>query len=749
MRNPLPKFNSRKATTPELDNNFEEKIRTELEAISLKYSVVLAHFSISLYPLWGLFTYYFVKEGFAVVFGIQVVHSIITILLICLTRKFRWKAWPINCSLAVIPIEIAYMCNIVNPTSLFFSFVGYSCVYIIGALFVVWRPVFTFIVWSLTIIMYLVFHYTISSHVIQYVIGNGGLFFFTVSTASMFFAIIRYDHTKDEVMARIMISKANERLKELDRAKTNFFTNISHEFRTPLTLILGPLEVMLSKLSQKNSMPVDKDDIRTMHRNSIRLLKLVNNLLDFSRIEAGKMKPEFRKTNVTGQLKNHISTLESAIRAKNITLNTTIEEDKLYAYLDRGMFEKIIMNLLSNAYKFTDEGGEINVKAWEEKERILIRVSDTGGGIPEDKLFTIFDRFSQGDSSIKRRYEGTGIGLSLVKELLTIHKGEISVKSDIGKGTAFTICLNKGFEHLEKGLVMEGVEEDGSKEMENCLSGVMTEPETDRLRQAGKGRDRDRDKQAADSKVLIVEDNDDMVQFISSVLRDQYEVHTAFNGMEGLRKVKEIRPDLVLSDIMMPEMDGYKLVERIRKDKECSTVPIILLTAKADIPDKLRGFRKGANDYIAKPFNTDELCARINSQLKLAKFRDKVTEKHEKYKEKKKNITEITKMKIDSVMEYITKNFKDNMTREELAEIVDISPDHLSRTFLHHTGEKLNNMINRLRIEYAAEQMLDTDQKIIEIAFDAGFNDLSTFNRIFQKIKSIPPSEYRKTEKTY
>jgi YesN/AraC family two-component response regulator len=240
-----------------------------------------------------------------------------------------------------------------------------------------------------------------------------------------------------------------------------------------------------------------------------------------------------------------------------------------------------------------------------------------------------------------------------------------------------------------------------------------------------------------------------MVQFISSILTNEYEVHTAFNGSEGLRKLKEISPDLILSDIMMPEMDGYELVEQIRKDKEYSTVPIILLTAKADIPDKLRGFRKGANDYIAKPFNADELCARVNSQLKLAKLRDKIITKHEKYKEKKKTITEITKMKIDNVKEYISKNYKDDLTRENLAEIVDISPDHLSRTFFQYTGEKLNNMINRLRIEYAAEQMLGTDQRIIDIAFDAGFNDLSTFNRIFQKIKSIPPSEYRKTEKTY
>ncbi len=747
MRNLLPKFNSREATTPVLDHNLEKKIRTELEVLSLKYSVILAHFSISLYPLWGLFTYYFVKEGFAVIFGIQIAHSFITIVLIYLTRKFRWKAWPINCSLAVIPIEIAYMCNIVNPTSLFFAFVGFSCVYIIGALFVVWRPVFTFTVWSLTIIMYLVFHYTISSHVMQYVIGNGGLFFFTVSTAFMFFGIVRYDHTKDEVMARVMISKANERLKELDKAKTNFFTNISHEFRTPLTLILGPLEIMLGKLSQKNSMPVNKDDIRTMHRNSIRLLKLVNNLLDFSRIEAGKMKPEFSKINIAGQLKNHISTLESAIRAKNITLNTTIEDEKLYLYLDRGMFEKIIMNLLSNAYKFTDECGEINIRAWEEKEKIFIRISDTGIGIPKDKIPTIFDRFSQGDSSTKRRHEGTGIGLSLVKELLNIHKGEISVNSDIGQGTVFTVSLKKGFEHLERELVMESIKENSNEEIENYISEIITEPDTYHLKQAGNGQYGN--KQNTNSKVLIVEDSSDMVQFIAAVLRNKYEVHTAFNGREGLRKVKEVSPDLILSDIMMPEMDGYELVEQVRKDKKFSTVPIILLTAKADIPDKLKGFRKGANDYIAKPFNTDELCARINSQLKLAKLRDKVTGKHEKYKEKKKTVTEITKMKIDNVKEYISKNYKDNLTREELAEIVDISPDHLSRTFFQYTGGKLNNMINRLRIEYAAEQMLGTDQRIIDIAFDAGFNDLSTFNRIFQKIKSIPPSEYRKSEKTF
>jgi YesN/AraC family two-component response regulator len=358
-------------------------------------------------------------------------------------------------------------------------------------------------------------------------------------------------------------------------------------------------------------------------------------------------------------------------------------------------------------------------------------------------LSGIFDWFSQGDSSTKRKHEGTGTGLSLTKRLMDIHKGEITVNSEAGTGTAFTISFNRGFEHLEKELVTNIIEGYDKGEIKKYLSDDITETDTEHLKRAGRGQNRD--KQNADSKILIVDDNYDVVQFISLVLENEYEIHTAFNGREGLRKVKEIRPDLILSDIMMPLMDGYELVERIRKDEENSTVPIILLTAKADMHDKLRGFRKGANDYIAKPFNTDELYARINSQLKLAKLRNKITEKHEKYKEKKKNITEITKMKIDNVMEYISQNYKDDLTREELAEIVDISPDHLSRMFFHHTGEKLNNMINRLRIEYAAEQMLGTDQKIIEIAFDAGFNNLSTFSRLFQQFKSVPPSEYRKT----
>lgn len=746
MKKFLSKYYGKQNNTSTLDSNLKEKISAELEIISLKYSVVLAHFSVILYPLWGFFTYYFIEEGFTVIFGIQIVHGLITIVLIYMTNKFRWKAGPINCSLAVIPIEIAYMCNVVNPTTMFFCFVGYSCVYIIGGLFVVWRPRFSFIVWSLTLIMYLVFHYTISSHELQYVIVNGGLLCFTMSTAFMFFAVVKYDYIKDEVMAKMMISKANERLKEIDKAKTDFITNISHELRTPLTLILGPLEVMLNKISQKNSMLVNKDDVQTIHRNSLMLLKLVNNLLDISRIEADKMKPEFSKTNITSGLKNYISILESAASAKNITLNTIVDNDNLFLYLDRGMFEKIIMNLLSNAYKFTDNGGEININAWEEKEKVYVRISDTGIGIPVDKIPVIFERFSQVDDSTKRRYEGTGIGLALVKELLTIHKGEISVESEVGKGTAFTICFNKGFGHLEKEMVMESIEENEKRETKQYLLEEIAGLETDYLKQAGNGQNRD--EQNTDSKILIVEDNYDMVQFLSSILRDEYAVHTAFNGREGLKKVKEISPDLILSDIMMPEMDGYELVERIRKDKKYSTVPIILLTAKADIPDKLRGFRKGANDYIAKPFNTEELCARIGSQLKLAKLRDSVTEKHEKYKEKKRTITEITKMKINNIRGYISHNYKDDLTREDLADIVDISPDHLSRTFLQYTGEKLNDMISRLRIEYAAEQMLSTDLKIIEIAFDAGFNDLSTFNRIFQKIKSIPPSEYRKTEKT-
>ena len=741
------KFNNRKSAVPLSDPALEKAVEAELENISVKYAVIASYFSITLIPLWGILIYFYIEEGFSVIFLIQIVNSIFTILLVYLTIKLGWKSWPLNYALAIVPAEIAYMCNIVQPASLSFCYIGYSGAFIVGGLFVVWKPLFTSIMWSLTLIIYLIFHYTISSHIMGDVISNGGLFFFSISIVCLFYSMVRYNKTKNEIKSGIIILKANERLKELDKAKTNFFTNISHELRTPLTLILSPLEVMLNNLSQKNSVVVKKDDVQSMHRNSLMLLKLVNNLLDFSRIEAGKMKPEFSKTNITSRLKNYISILESAASAKNITLNAIIDDDNLFLYLDRGMFEKIIMNLLSNAYKFTNKGGEINIKVWEEKEKVHIRISDTGVGVPQDKLSTIFDRFSQVDSNTKRRHEGTGIGLSLVKEFLNIHKGEISVDSDIGKGTAFTICFNKGFEHLKKELVMESIEEDEKGETRKYLSEEIAGPDTDLLRQAGNRQNGD--KQNTDSKILILADNYDMVQFISLILTNEYEVHTAFNGREGLRKVKEISPDLILSDIMMPEMDGYELVEQIRKDKEYSTVPIILLTAKADIPDKLRGFRKGANDYIAKPFNTDELCARINSQLKLSKLRCKVTEKHKKYKEKKKTITEITKMKIDNIKEYISKNYKDDLTREGLAEIVDISPDHLSRTFLQFTGEKLNNMINRFRIEYAAEQMLGTDQRIIDIAFDAGFNDLSTFNRIFQKIKSIPPSEYRKSEKTF
>ncbi len=741
------KFNSKKTTTTLPDPALEKRVKAELEKMSVKYAVITSYFSITLVPLWGILIYFFIEEGFSTIFLIQIAHSIFTILLVYLTIKLDWKSWPLNYTLAIVPVEIAYYCNIVQPDSLSFCYIGYSGAFIVGGLFVIWKPFFTSLVWSLTSIVYLIFHYTISTHIMADLIRTGGLFFFCMSIVSIFYSMVRYNKTKNDIKSGIIISKANERLKELDKAKTNFIANISHEFRTPLTLILGPLEVMMKDLSQKNSIDVKKGDLQSMHRNSVMLLKLVNNLLDFSRIEADKMKPEFSKTNITGRLKNYISTLESAASAKNITINTTIDNDKIFLYIDRGMFEKIIMNLLSNAYKFTDEGGEININAWEE-EKVYIRISDTGCGIPEDKISSIFDRFSQVDSSTKRRHEGTGIGLSLAKELINIHKGEISVKSEFGKGTVFTMSFNQGMEHLEKDLITDSIEEDEWGEIGKYLAEEISVPDTEHLEQPGNGKGRIECEPNHGIKILIVEDNEDMLQFIASILREKCEVHTAFNGVEGLRKVKEICPNLVLSDVMMPKMDGYELVEQIRKDKECSTIPIILLTAKADIPDKLRGFRKGANDYIAKPFNTDELCARIKSQLKLAELRVKVNGKHEKYKEKKKTITEITRMKIDNVIEYISQNYKDDLSRESLAEIVDISPDHLSRTFLQYTGEKLNNMINRLRVEYAAEQMLGSDQKIIEIAFDAGFNDLSTFNRIFQKIKSIPPSEYRKTEQT-
>jgi PAS domain S-box-containing protein len=407
--------------------------------------------------------------------------------------------------------------------------------------------------------------------------------------------------------------KRAEALAEIDRAKTAFFTNISHEFRTPLTLMLGTIEEALNdpKLESRNRKLID-----VTHRNAMRMLKLVNTLLDFSRLEAGKVKPHFQLTDIAAYTADLASSFSSVMENAGLKFNVQCESNIEPIYIDREMWEKIVFNLLSNAFKYTLKG-QINLVVSTQGENILLKVADTGVGIPEHELPKMFQRFHRVEKATGRSYEGTGIGLSLVKELVQLHEGTISAISEEGKGSEFivTFPVKRNMpEAMQSGQVTERIAKP--------LSQVFIQEATTLVDQqdAIKGADIDIiDKEKA--TILVADDNADMRQHLKTLLRDKFNVITATNGQEAFDRLKKQDVDLVVSDVMMPGMNGIQLLKALKEYPKTKNIPIILLSARAGEEAKIEGYETGADDYLIKPFAAKELLARVTSHVKLSKAR--------------------------------------------------------------------------------------------------------------------------------
>ena len=411
--------------------------------------------------------------------------------------------------------------------------------------------------------------------------------------------------------------KRAEALAEIDRAKTAFFSNVSHEFRTPLTLMLGPLETVLA---MDGIEPDVQDQLVTVHRNSLRLLKLVNSLLDFSRIEAGRIKAIYSPVDLAALTQDLASNFRSVFESAGLAFDVKCPPLPYPVYVDRDMWEKIVLNLLSNAFKFTFEGG-VTVKLEARDGRAVLTVADTGVGIPETELPHIFERFHRVESTKSRTYEGTGIGLALVHELVKLHGGTIDVTSRPTEGSAFTVSLPFGSGHLPREHVTEvppstqmtGVRVDAYLgEAKSWLVSDASDP--GRLAR-GDGATRPR------ARILVADDNADMREHIARILGNDYQVITATNGLEALAAARDKQPDVILSDVMMPGLDGFGLLKAVRADAELRDLPIILLSARAGEEARTEGISAGADDYVTKPFNMRELLARIETTLNLRSVR--------------------------------------------------------------------------------------------------------------------------------
>ncbi|AEI51819.1 ATP-binding protein [Runella slithyformis] len=407
-------------------------------------------------------------------------------------------------------------------------------------------------------------------------------------------------------------------LEELDKTKTAFFSNISHEFRTPLTLMLGPLEeLMAAKDGHLND--DERHRIETTHRNALRLLKLVNTLLDFSRLASGRQKAVYTPVDLPVYTKNVASNFQSIIEKAGLELHIATETFPEPVYVDRTMWEKIVFNLLSNAFKYTLKGSISLSLSLREKQAVL-EVLDTGVGIPAKEIPHMFERFHRVQNTAGRTYEGTGIGLSLVKELVSLHGGTISVQSTEGEGSLFRVSIPVEKKHLPVGQIIDNAayNEDILSDIYVKEVSVLLEDNPAENHSSGVLLPGTAKKQPT---VLVVDDNADMRDHIQTLLRKTYHVITAKNGREALDLLPSVNPALILSDIMMPVMDGIQLLKEIKDNPQTAQLPVILLTARAGEESKIEGYETGADDYLVKPFSSKELLARISSQLKIASTR--------------------------------------------------------------------------------------------------------------------------------
>jgi len=425
--------------------------------------------------------------------------------------------------------------------------------------------------------------------------------------------------------------KRAEALAEIDRAKTAFFSNVSHEFRTPLTLILGPLEDELAE-HESPLAPSRRERLDAAHRNALRLLKLVNSLLDFSRIEAGRVQASFEATDLAAYTAELAGVFRSAVDKAGLSLVVDCPAMPEPLYIDREMWEKIVLNLLSNAFKHTFEGS-ITVRLRWCGDGAELEVADTGVGIPEGERARLFERFHRVKGAKSRSHEGTGIGLALIKELVGLHRGTVRVESREGAGSTFIVAIKNGSAHLPQGQIgmertlsssaaraaayveeaLHWLPDPPSASGAALVPAVAEEPGSTVTTAAAAGGPR--------SRILLADDNADMRKYVQRLLGDKYAVRAVPDGVAALAAAREEPPDLVLSDVMMPGLDGFGLLQELRKDERTRTVPVILLSARAGEEATVEGLGAGADDYVVKPFSARELLARVRTHLQIAQMR--------------------------------------------------------------------------------------------------------------------------------
>ena len=550
---------------------------------------------------------------------------------------------------------------------------------------------------------------------------------YTILFLTALYSLRKYELTRFNLKNQLKIEKIQTgTLRNLDQLKSQFFANISHEFRTPLTLILGQTETMLQSEENRRI----KERLISVNTNAERLLGLINQLLDLSKLEAGKMNLQTKQQNIVSFLKNLLFSFESLAETNRIQLNFYSSRSIITMVFDAQKMEQVFLNLFSNAFQFTGTGGRIDVSVDTPVSQLIeIRIKDTGIGIPEEQLPHVFDRFYQSDQTVTRKHEGTGIGLALAQELVELHQGSIRVFSEVGVGTEFVIQ----FPYVESDVQTKDEKElkvqafSGAKEKTPPLpdfESIMSEH---------------------DEIVLIVEDNDEVRSFIREQLDNEYTIMEAANGVEGIKISQDLIPDLIITDLMMPEMDGYRFSKKIRSNEKTSHIPVIMLTARAGLDSKIEGLEVGIDAYLTKPYHIRELKTRVKTLIEQRKNLRKQFSTATYFKPSAIAESKVDQAFLTKAIDVIDRHLQEEEYRvEHFAQSLNMSISQLNRKLNALVEQPAGTFIRSIRLQRSTELLNQTDKTIAEVCFEVGFNDQAYFSRAFKKQYGKSPSAFRK-----
>jgi signal transduction histidine kinase/ligand-binding sensor domain-containing protein/DNA-binding response OmpR family regulator len=574
---------------------------------------------------------------------------------------------------------------------------------------------------------------------------TGAIFLWVIIACTLLYAVIMYILSHFRHRQELL---ALEHQREINEAKLQFFINISHEIRTPMTLIINPLERLIAEGNSEK-----QPTYLMIYRNAQRILRLMNQLMDIRKLDKGQMHLKYCETDIVGFISDVMQTFDYQALKRNITFTFDHEDKELNVWIDMNNFDKVLLNVLSNAFKYTSEGGEINVKLTTGhkesvkgplKNYVEISITDNGIGIDKDKIEQIFERFYQINNDVTKSNSGAGIGLHLSRSLVELHKGTIRAESrEEGAGTRFIIRLPMGSNHLKTEDLEHPEERTDKKPIFERRESTLPD---DLI--AGDPVGSKRIKAKTRYKVLVIEDDDEIRRYIHDELSDTYHVSECVNGKEGWEHIFKEKPDLIISDVMMPEMDGITLSKKVKQHININHIPIILLTARSKSEDRIEGLEAGADAYMVKPFNADLLKTTVSN---LINNRKRLKNRFSSEKQVDEQIAKIEKKSNDEilmekVMRTINGHLDDPMLNVEmLAANTGMSRVHMHRKLKELTNQSARDFIRNIRLKQAAALLPEKKLTISEIAYTTGFSSTSHFSNSFKELYGVSPTEYRQS----